>query len=72
MPCDTQRPSPVPFPGFVEKNGSKICAMSSSGIPSRIAHLDLDRVATEELGLGARAGVRSDRDGPLSASSRRR
>src|SRR5437773_8199543 len=37
MPCDTQSPSPVPLPDFVEKNGSKICAMSSSGIPSPVS-----------------------------------
>src|SRR6266550_1505745 len=37
MPCDTQSPSPVPFPRFVEKNGSKIRAMSSSGIPSPVS-----------------------------------
>ena len=28
---------PVPFPGFVEKNGWKICAMRSSGIPSPVS-----------------------------------
>src|SRR3989442_728882 len=33
MPCDTHSPRPVPLPGFVEKNGSEICAMTSSGMP---------------------------------------
>src|SRR5213594_2606014 len=33
IPCETQSPRPVPFPGFVEKNGSKICARTSSAMP---------------------------------------
>src|SRR5437899_12878120 len=37
MPCDTHSPRPVPLPGFVEKNGSKNCAMTSSGMPSPVS-----------------------------------
>src|SRR5713101_4648263 len=54
---------PGPLPGLrreerLEDLGEKIVRDSLAGV----AHLDLDSVATEHLGFGARAGLRGNRD----------